>query len=303
MLMPGQGLHYVGMGRSLAKASPAAAAVFAEADEVLGFPLAELCWQGPEEALTLTEHAQPAIVAHAIAALRAMQERGNFLFDAVVGHSLGEWTALVAAGALSLAEALSLVRLRGRFMQQAVPAGQGAMSVVMGLEHDVVQRLCAVALEQCPGRVVALAARNGRTQIAVSGHADAVAWVENLARARGAIGVTTLTVSAPFHCALMAPAAEEMRLALAGVQWSAPTATVWSTVTGAPILDPAWIPDLLLRQFTEPVLWQPALEAMAAAGTERAYALGPARSLKGMVRRIVRSLQVHVVDEAAALPG
>ena len=188
-------------------------------------------------------------------------------------------------------------------MQQAVPAGQGAMAVVLGLEHDVVQRLCVVAGEQCPGRVVALAARNWSTQSVVSGHADAVALLEELARARGAMGVTSLTVSAPFHCALMAPAAGQMRLALADVRWSAPTVTVWSTVTGAPILDPAQIPDLLLRQFTEPVLWQPAVEAMAAAGTENAFALGPARSLKGMVRRIVRGLQVHVIDDAAALPG
>ncbi len=299
--MPGQGLQYVGMGESLVRSSAAAAQVFEAADEALGFSLSAICFDGPAETLTLTEYAQPAILTHSIAALRALEEAGAVSFDAAVGHSLGEWTALVATGAIALEDAVRLVRLRGRLMQSAVPPGVGAMSAIQGLEIAQIESLCAAALAGLDDRVLAPASRNGRNSIVVAGHADAVAMVGELARAEGATAVTPLAVSAPFHCALMSPAAGPLAQALAEVRIQAPGATVWSTVTTAPIADAQEIASILVRQLTEPVLWQPAIERMAAAGVTNGLALGPARSLRGMVRRIARGVKVRVVDEARAL--
>lgn len=311
LLFPGQGSQFVGMGQSLCAAEPAARAVYAEADEALGFGLAELCWSGPEDRLTRTEFAQPAILTHSIAALRVAEARGGWQATAVAGHSLGEWTALVAAGALSLADAVRLVHLRGQLMQEAVPVGVGAMSAVLGLDRALVEAACAEAVSADPvsadpvsagtagAAVVVVATHNDAANLVISGHAGAVARAGALCVARGALRALPLPVSAPFHSPLMAPAALRLAEHLTGIRFAPLQIPVRSTIVDQ-LLEgqPDWR-GLLTQQMCDPVLWQEAVAAMVAGGAQRALALGPAVAVPGLVKRTSRALKVRVLCEYA----
>ncbi len=298
LLFPGQGAQFVGMGRSLAERYPAARAVFAEADEALGFALAELCWNGPEERLVQTEFAQPAILTHSLAAWAAVQADQSVTVRAAVGHSLGEWSALVAAGALSLSDAVRLVRLRGRFMQEATPLGVGSMAAILGLDAAAVAQACTEAGQ---GEVVSVAGDNDASNQVIAGHAAAVQRAAHLCIERGAMRVVPLPVSAPFHCALMAPAAERLAEALASVKFGALTFPVRSTAADAWHGADRDARTLLVAQVTQPVLWRGAIAELAVAGATAGLALGPASSVPGMVKRTARGLKVQTVGEAEDL--
>jgi len=299
LLFPGQGMQHVGMGQALAHEHAEAQRTFAEADAALGFSLSQLCWQGPEDALTRTAYAQPAILTHSIAALRVLEAEAArtgrpFVPKAAAGHSLGEWTALVAAGALPFADALRLVHLRGQFMEAAVPPGVGVMAAVLGLEASVLTAICEEAAED---EIVAIATFNGPGNIVISGHRGAVARASILATERGATGVVEIPVSTPFHCPLMAPAAEQLRVALRDVAFAAPAFPIRSTVVDAWVTDERGITELLVAQMTAPVRWHEAITALSRAGVSRALGLGPGKPLVGMVRRIARGFRVEVKGE------
>jgi [acyl-carrier-protein] S-malonyltransferase len=295
LLFPGQGSQRVGMGAELARAYPAARRVFAEADEVLGFALSKLCWEGPEAELTLTRNTQPALLATSIAALRALEPS----FQACAGHSLGEWTALVAAGALELGDAIRLVRLRGGFMQEAVPAGVGAMAAILGLEPEVVEAVCQEARAGAPDQVVSPANLNGAGQTVIAGHAAAVERAVALAKQRGAKRAVPLQVSAPFHCALMAPAAHRLQAALAEVTVRDPRVPVVANVDAKPVTSGARAKALLVEQVVRPVRWEESVKTLAAMGVERTLELGPGAVLSGLVKRIVPAMRVSSIGEPA----
>ncbi|OSZ71115.1 [acyl-carrier-protein] S-malonyltransferase [Sphingomonas sp. IBVSS1] len=285
-IFPGQGSQSVGMGKGLADASPHARAVFEEVDEALGQHLTRLMWEGPEDELTLTANAQPAIMAVGIAALRVLEnEAGIRLADKaafVAGHSLGEYTALCAAGSLSLADTARLLRLRGEAMQAAVPPGVGAMAALLGLDFETVQ---AIAAEAAGTQVCAAANDNANGQVVVSGHVEAVARAMNLAKAKGARHSVLLPVSAPFHCPLMQPAADAMAAALAAAPIVAPTVPLVANVTAAPVSDVDMIRTLLVEQVCGTVRWRESVLAMAGLGVEQFVELG-GKVLGPMIRRI-----------------
>ncbi|MFN3853649.1 MAG: ACP S-malonyltransferase [Phreatobacter sp.] len=284
---PGQGSQAVGMGKALADAFPEARAVFDEVDAALGEKLSVLMWEGPIETLTLTENAQPALMAASLAAMRVLQaEAGlDLARDAafVAGHSLGEYSALAAAGSLSLADTARLLRIRGRAMQAATPVGTGAMAAILGLEFEDVAQVAA----QAAGDEVCQAANdNGGGQVVISGHRAAVERACELAKARGAKRAIPLPVSAPFHCALMQPAAEAMAEALARVEVRAPVVPLVANVLAAPVSDPAEIVRRLVEQVTGTVRWRECVASMAAAGVTTFYEVGTGKVLSGLVRRI-----------------
>ena len=300
LLFPGQGSQEVGMGRDVCEASPAARAVFEAADRALGFPLSKLCFEGPEAELRRTEIQQPAILTTSVALLRALEERGAVRPGYVAGHSLGEYSALVACGALSLESAVALVHARGRFMQEAVPEGKGAMAAILGAEAEVVAGSCADAARET-GAVVEPANWNSPLQTVIAGEAAAVERACAIARERGAKKAVPLAVSAPFHCSLMAPAAEKLAAELAGVRFAAPRVPVVTNVEAAPNADPARIPDLLRRQVTAPVRFTESVRAMAALGVSKVLEVGPGRVLGGLVARIERGLERASLSGAAEL--
>lgn len=282
------------MGRDLAHAFAVARQTYDEADDVLGFSLSKLCFEGPEDELTLTKHTQPAILATSIAVLRALGERG-LAFDVVAGHSLGEWSALVAAGSLGFRDAVRLTHLRGMYMQDAVAPGVGAMAAVMGLERAALQAVCERASQ--PGEPVEPANLNGAGQIVISGHAAAVDRAVAEAKAAGARRATRLAVSAPFHCSLMQPAADRLAAALAGVAIAAPRVPVVNNVTAQPTQDAAQIRALLVEQVTAPVRWEESIQTIAALGVTRAYELGAGSVLKGLVKRIADRIATTSIGE------
>jgi [acyl-carrier-protein] S-malonyltransferase len=294
LLFPGQGSQKVGMGRALAEAHAVAKQVYAEADDVLGFSLSKLCFEGPEDQLVLTRHTQPAILTTSIAVLRVLLERG-LTFDVVAGHSLGEWSALVAAGALQLGDAVRLTHLRGTYMQEAVPAGQGAMAAIIGLAPEALRAVCAQASQ--PGEAVELANLNGAGQIVISGHAAAVERAIPDAKAAGAKRAVKLAVSAPFHCSLMKPAADRLAAALADVTIRAPRVPVVANVTAQPTQDPAQIKALLIEQVTQTVRWEESVQTLAGLGVTRAYELGAGAVLKGLVKRISEAIETTAIGE------
>jgi len=296
-LFPGQGSQVVGMGRSLATAFPEARAVFATADEALGERLSQLCFEGPAEALTLTANTQPAILAVSAAAEAAWSARAGAPSH-VAGHSLGEYSALVAARGLTLPDAVRAVRARGRFMQEAVPEGQGAMAAVIGLEPSTVTRLCA---ELAGADVLAPANFNSPEQTVIAGHARAVERAMPRFREAGAKRVLPLTVSAPFHCALMAPVVPRLRPVLESLTIGELRAPVVSNVEARPNADRARVVPLLLEQVTSPVRWVECVQAMVAAGVTRMVELGPGRVLTGLVKRIAREVELLNVDDAESL--
>src|SRR5947207_536923 len=286
-VFPGQGSQAVGMGKALAATFACARAVFDEVDAALGDNLSTVMWEGPAERVTLTENAQPALVAVSLAAMRVLEtEAGVSLArDAqfVAGHSVGEYSALAAAGALSLADAVRLVRIRGRAMQQAVPIGAGAMAALIGVEFE---QAAAIAADAAQGEVVQAANDNGGGQVVVSGHKGAVERAVEIAKDKGVRRAMMLPVSAPFHSALMAPAAEVMAEALAKITIRPPTVPLVANVLAGPTQDPAQIMAGLVEQVTGTVRWRESVLFMAAAGVTTFYEVGSGKVLSGLVRRI-----------------
>lgn len=297
-LFPGQGSQSVGMGKALAEHFPVAASVFAEADEVLGMELSALCFAGPEDELKLTANAQPAILTVSIAALRVLEQEIGLSPTYVAGHSLGEYAALVAAGALTFPDALRVTRERGRLMQEAVPVGTGAMAALFGLSMDDVQHVCAEAAQQ---QVVAPANFNGGGQVVIAGHADAVRRAMATAKARGAKRTVELAVSAPFHCALMAAAADGLARVLTSVPMHPLNVGVITNVTAELNRDHLRVKDLLVQQVTAPVRWEESMQRLRALGCEAAVELGPGRVLTGLLKRIVPELPCVSFGDAATL--
>ncbi|MCC7320913.1 MAG: ACP S-malonyltransferase [Rubellimicrobium sp.] len=301
-VFPGQGAQTIGMGRALAEAVPAARAVFEEVDEALGESLSALIWEGETEALTLTRNAQPALMATSIAAMRALEAGGVTVADAdfVAGHSLGEYSALCAAGALSLADTARLLRIRGEAMQAAVPVGVGAMAALLGLDFAAAREVAAEAAE---GEVCTAANDNDPAQVVVSGHRGAVERAVAIARARGAKRALMLPVSAPFHSPLMAPAAAAMAEALAQVVLRAPAVPVVANVRASAVSDPDTIRALLVEQVTGSVRWRESVLWMESQGVTGIWEIGAGKTLSGMVRRIAPAIACRTVgtpEEAAA---
>jgi [acyl-carrier-protein] S-malonyltransferase len=302
-VFPGQGAQTIGMGKALADAYPAARAVFDEVDAALGESLSSLIWEGDIEALTLTQNAQPALMATSIAALRALESEGISIDAAsfVAGHSLGEYSALAAAGAISLADTARLLRTRGQAMQTAVPVGVGAMAALLGLDFETVKEIAAEAATD--GEVVQAANDNDPTQVVVSGHKAAVERAAEIAKTRGARRVVMLPVSAPFHCALMQPAAKVMAEALAAVAITSPTVPLIANVRADVVTDPDEIRALLIEQITGSVRWRESVQVMAAYGVTEFWEIGAGKALSGMIRKIDRSLtsrQVATPNDAKA---
>jgi [acyl-carrier-protein] S-malonyltransferase len=295
LVFPGQGSQAVGMGAELAKAFPAARKVFDEVDAALDQKLSHIMFEGPLDTLTLTENAQPALLAVSIAALRVLEERGFRLAQGakfVAGHSLGEYSALCAAGALSIADGARLLRIRGRAMQAAVPVGQGAMAALLGVGKDVAEKLAAAAAE---GEVCQLANDNEPTQAVISGAKTAIDRAAKLAKEHGVRRFIPLNVSAPFHCALMQPAADAMAKALATTTVNPPAVPLIANVTAGPISDPAEIKRRLVEQVTGTVRWREGVAAMAAAGVTDIVEVGAGKVLSGLAKRIVPSLNATSV--------
>jgi [acyl-carrier-protein] S-malonyltransferase len=300
-VFPGQGAQAVGMGRALYDSSPAARAVFDEVDEALGEPLSTLIFEGTAERLTLTANAQPALMATSLAAVRAVEERVgrklSLLLGYVAGHSLGEHSALAAAGAISVGDAARLLRLRGQAMQDAVPAGEGAMAAILGADVSTVEAVAAEAA--AAGGVCELANDNGEGQQVISGSAAAVERAVALAKERGARRSVMLQVSAPFHCALMQPAADRLAEALATVPLVAPAVPVIANVTAEPVQDIAAIRELLVRQVTARVRWRESMATMARLGLDDVVEFGAGKVLTGLAKRGVPGASLHNVQEPA----
>jgi [acyl-carrier-protein] S-malonyltransferase len=297
-LFPGQGSQKVGMGAELAKNFPSAQRAFAEANEALGFDLAKLCFEGPEEQLRLTANTQPAVVATSIAALHVYQaEIGNHA-DLAAGHSLGEYSALVAAGALDFAEALRAVRERGRLMQEACPQGQGAMAALLGLELSAAAEICREV--SGPGAIAVPSNLNAPGQIVIAGHAAPVRRAVEIAKQHGARGSQELNVSAPFHCPLMEPARRGMEPVLAGLKVQPFKFGVIANVTAEVNVDPGQVTALLSEQITAPVKWEDSMRTMVARGVTEAVEFG-GRVLMGFMRRIDHNVKVRPLEDLASL--
>jgi [acyl-carrier-protein] S-malonyltransferase len=292
-LFPGQGSQYVGMGKELCEHYPVAAQAFEEAEQILGFSLKRLCFYGPEADLQLTENTQPAILAVSVAALRVLQAETAAKPAYVAGHSLGEYSGLVCVGALSFSDALRIVRERGRLMQAAVPSGQGAMAVILGLDMTAVSSICKQAED---GEVVAPANYNGGGQVVIAGSRTAVARAMLLARSNGAKRVIELPVSAPFHCPLMKPAAEGLKCILNDVTIHPFTVGIVSNVNAEVNLDPAQIKLLLAEQAMRPVRWEESVHRLESLGISKMLEVGPGRVLKGLVKRISPRIDVDTFE-------
>lgn len=297
-VFPGQGAQTIGMGRDLADAYPQAKAVFDEVDEALGEKLSTLIWEGEQDTLTLTQNAQPALMATSLAVMAALKSEGVGIEAAsyVAGHSLGEYSALAAAGSITVADTARLLRARGLAMQEAVPVGVGAMAALLGLDFETVQTIA----EEAAGDEVCQAANdNDPSQVVVSGHKAAVERAVEFAKERGAKRAVLLPVSAPFHCSLMEPAAEVMAVALGGVDIERPAVPLIANVRATAISDPATIRNLLVEQITGPVRWRESVGFMGEHGVTEIWEIGAGKALSGMVRRINRDIATGAVGSAA----
>ncbi len=296
-VFPGQGAQAIGMGKALTDAYPASKAVFDEVDEALGENLSALIWEGEIEDLTLTQNAQPALMATSMAAMRALEAEGVDISKAsfVAGHSLGEYSALAAAGAISVADTARLLRTRGQAMQSAVPVGVGAMAAILGLDLDAVR---AVAEEAAQGEVCQAANDNDPTQVVVSGAKAAVERAAEIAKEKGAKRAVMLPVSAPFHCALMQPAADVMANALANIEIKTPSVPLIANVRAQAVTDPDMIRQLLVEQVTGSVRWRESVQYMAAQGVTEVWEIGAGKALSGMIRKIDRG----IVSKAVGSP-
>ncbi len=298
-LFPGQGSQRVGMGKELADSFPVARETFKEADDALGLPLSKLCFEGPENELRLTANTQPAIVTASIAALRVYRKEIGGEPKLAAGHSLGEYSALVAAGAIEFADAIRAVRERGRLMQEAVPAGQGAMAALIGLELQQVREICDEVTGD--GKFAVPANLNAPGQVVIAGHAAPVRRALEIARGRGASMSVELKVSAPFHCALMQPAREGMGPVLRAIRVGELKFGVIANVTAGVNCDPARVVPLLLEQITSPVRWEESMGVVARSGITDAIEFGCGRVLMGMMRRMYRTIRVRPLEDLASL--
>src|ERR1700723_1799765 len=296
-LFPGQASQYPGMGKSLAETFPESKAVFDEADAALGFSISKMCFEGSEEELKLTENTQPAILTVSVAAFRALEKRG-IAPDLVAGHSLGEYSALVAAGALDLATAVRLVRGRGHYMQEAVPPGEGAMAAILGLSPSDVSEICKKAAD---GEVLSPANLNSPEQTVISGAAAAVKRAVEIASQSGAKRAVILPVSAPFHCALMMPAQKRLEVDLKATRFTALKFPLVTNVDAEAIITGDEARDALIRQVTSPVRWLDSIHEMIEAGVNVFVEVGPGRVLTGLLRQIDRGVRVFNVEDSASL--
>jgi len=297
-VFPGQGSQYAGMGKDLAETFPAARQVFEEANDALGFDLSALCYNGPEDELKLTTNTQPAILTVSVAALRVLEQETGLVPAYVAGHSLGEYSALVAAGALSFADAVRTVRRRGAFMQDAVPVGVGAMAAILGLETSELDVVCREAAQ---GEVVSPANFNSPGQVVIAGHATAVDRAIELAKAKGAKRAMPLPVSAPFHCSLMVPAGERLQEVLEDIEVSPLRMPVVSNVEATPNSDAGRVKDLLVAQVSAPVRWDESVQKMAELGVDRFVEIGPGKVLAGLIKRIAKGAATQNVEDVASL--
>lgn len=297
-VFPGQGSQVVGMGKALADAFPEAKDIFERADEALGEKLSNLCFEGPEDALKLTANTQPSILVTSVAAHAVFAKAYGKAPAFVAGHSLGEWSALAAIGTLSVEDAVRSVRLRGQFMQEAVPAGQGAMAAILGLDPELVRKACE---ESAQGGIVAPANYNSPEQTVIAGDAAAVERASARCKELGAKRAVPLPVSAPFHCAMMAPVQPRLAEVLDGVSIGAMPVSVVTNVEAAPNSDPSRVAKLLVEQVVAPVRWIESVQAMAAAGVTHMVEIGPGKVLSGLVRRIDKSIEVVNVEDPASL--
>lgn len=291
-VFPGQGAQVIGMGQTLARAYPKSRIVFEEVDDALNFKLSKLIWDGEIEELTLTENAQPALMATSIATLRAMEEEG-ISSDSVkyfAGHSLGEYSALCAAGALDLADTARLLRLRGKSMQKAVPIGVGAMAAILGLDFELVEK---IANEASQRQVCQAANDNDPNQVVISGNLEAVERAIILAKEKGAKRALILPVSAPFHCELMQPASDVMAEAFSKVSFKIPSSPIVANYTALPVVDPSEIQNLLIKQITGRVRWRETINFISRNGVDKVIEIGSGKALTGMIRRIKKDINCY----------
>jgi [acyl-carrier-protein] S-malonyltransferase len=297
-VFPGQGSQYPGMGKELADTFEVARNVFQEADDALGFNLSTLCFEGPEGDLKLTANTQPAILTTSIAAFRVVEAETGIKADYLAGHSLGEFSALVASGALGFTDAVRTVRARGTFMQEAVPFGAGAMAAILGVEPAILADICAEASQ---GEVVSPANFNSPGQIVIAGHAGAVGRAIEIAKSRGFRKAMLLPVSAPFHCSLMLPAAERLEALLAAILVQTIKLPVVTNVEAEPNNDPGRVMELLVKQVCAPVLWAGSVQKMIDLGVSRFIEIGPGKVLSGLIKRISKDVETRNVEDQSSL--
>lgn len=297
-LFPGQGSQHAGMGKELADNFAVARQVFEEANDALGFDLAALCFNGPEEDLKLTANTQPAILTTSVAALRVLSAETGLVPSFAAGHSLGEYSALVCAGGLAFADAVRVVRQRGTFMQEAVPVGTGSMAAILGLGLDDLAIVCSEAAQ---GQVVAPANFNSDGQVVIAGHTEAVDRAIVLAKEKGAKRAMPLPVSAPFHCSLMIPAGERLATVLSGIDVGEMTLPVITNVEAAPNQDSARVRELLVKQVSAPVRWQETIASMVELGVDRYVEIGPGKVLSGLAKRMAKGSTIQNVQNVADL--
>ncbi|TNF49297.1 MAG: [acyl-carrier-protein] S-malonyltransferase [Deltaproteobacteria bacterium] len=295
-LFPGQGSQHAGMGKELADNFAVARQVFEEANDALGFDIAALCFNGPEEDLKLTANTQPAILTTSVAALRVLTAESGLSPSFAAGHSLGEYSALVCAGGLAFADAVRVVRQRGTFMQEAVPVGTGSMAAILGLGLDDLAAVCSDAAQ---GQVVAPANFNSDGQVVVAGHTEAVDRAIVLAKEKGAKRAMPLPVSAPFHCSLMVPAGERLAAVLDGIEVGEMTLPVIANVEAAPNQDSTRIHELLVKQVSAPVRWQETIASMVDLGVDRYIEIGPGKVLSGLAKRMAKGSTIQNVQNVA----
>lgn len=297
-IFPGQGSQYPGMGKDLSAEFSVARHVFEEADEALGFKLSSICFEGSEEELKLTANTQPAILTSSIAILRVLEQEAGIKPDYLAGHSLGEFSALVCSGTMAFADAVRTVRARGTYMQEAVPVGTGAMAAILSADKETLESICAEAAQ---GEVVSPANFNSPGQIAIAGHVGAVNRAIEIAKERGFKKAMILPVSAPFHCALMKPAADRLAAILEAITFSDIITPYIANVDASPNADKSRVMNLLIEQVCSPVLWEQSVQKMVSLGVNNFLEVGPGKVLSGLVKRIDKSVTINNIEDASGI--